>query len=164
MGRKRKSLVGQKFGNLTVTSPAPDHVTPCGQAKLNWNCRCDCGTELVVSAANLKQGYIEACKECRAKKVDITNSVTDCVQDIINHPIDPYVDIASAIICQAIHDYKYLLVYKKDKVNSKDKGGYSKSDLSAFFRSEWCDVLLRGIGSSMDGRGIMSAVKERCSR
>ena len=38
-------LSGQKLGKLTVIKRVEDHITPSGQHKQLWLCRCDCGNE-----------------------------------------------------------------------------------------------------------------------
>ena len=50
-------LSGQRFGLLTVTSRAPNK--PGGRAM--WNCKCDCGHDAVVQAANLRNGHSRSC-------------------------------------------------------------------------------------------------------
>lgn len=68
-------ITGQKFGRLTVLSRAGS--TPGGIAL--WNCKCDCGTEKVISGAHLRNGTTVSCgcynKELTKKSnsVDITN-------------------------------------------------------------------------------------------
>ena len=56
-------LIGQKFGKLTVVSRANDHITPKGQHKTQWYCRCDCGNEklIVVMATHLRTGHTTSC-------------------------------------------------------------------------------------------------------
>jgi hypothetical protein len=49
-------LDGQRFGALIVVSRAPNSG---GYAM--WNCRCDCGTELIVGGHRLRQGRKNRC-------------------------------------------------------------------------------------------------------
>ena len=42
-------LSGQKFGKLTVIKRVEDHITPSGQHKQLWLCRCDCGKDKTIS-------------------------------------------------------------------------------------------------------------------
>lgn len=51
------SLVGKKYGKLTVIKPAGK--SKCG-ARL-WQCRCDCGNEVVVQTAQLNNGRKTNC-------------------------------------------------------------------------------------------------------
>jgi hypothetical protein len=53
-----RDLTGQRFSRLTVISLDPER-TPAGKAR--WLCRCDCGTELVVTGGNLRSGNSESC-------------------------------------------------------------------------------------------------------
>lgn len=49
-------LTGQRFSRLVVISRAPNH----GRRTM-WNCRCDCGNEVVVRAENLQSGNSKSC-------------------------------------------------------------------------------------------------------
>lgn len=53
---KRLALTGQRFGKLTVVSPA-ENVG----ARTAWLCRCDCGNEVVVTTARLRDGRRTSC-------------------------------------------------------------------------------------------------------
>lgn len=57
-GRPRESLIGQKFGKLTVVDKAPDKNN-----RSAWYCKCDCGNpELVYVQSNrLKCGDTKSC-------------------------------------------------------------------------------------------------------
>lgn len=50
-------LTGQRFNNLLVIERAEN--TKGGSAR--WKCRCDCGNETIVSAANLKSNAVKSC-------------------------------------------------------------------------------------------------------
>lgn len=62
MGRTAKSLVGQKFGLLTVVEPAPSD----GGSK-KWICSCECGGTAVVLGSNLTRGHTTSCG-CKKKR------------------------------------------------------------------------------------------------
>jgi len=65
-----KDLSGQRFGLLTVESLAAK--TPDNHYA--WNCLCECGTRLVVRAANLQHGKRKSCGcVMRAKRSKGTN-------------------------------------------------------------------------------------------
>ena len=55
--RKYPSLVGQRFGKLTVIAQAES--SPSGRSK--WLCRCDCGNESIVFGNNLRRGTTVSC-------------------------------------------------------------------------------------------------------
>lgn len=59
----RKDMTGQKFNRWNVISYA---YSKDGLAF--WNCRCDCGTERVVSGANLRKGLSKSCGCLNAEK------------------------------------------------------------------------------------------------
>lgn len=54
---KRGSLKNQKFGRLLVLEDAGN--TDAGHSK--WNCRCDCGKEVVRTATSLKRSSNSSC-------------------------------------------------------------------------------------------------------
>src|ERR1700688_2020050 len=49
-------LIGQRFGALTVI----DRAGNCGKFAA-WKCRCECGSEVVVSGDKLRRGKRKAC-------------------------------------------------------------------------------------------------------
>lgn len=53
-----QNLVGNKFGRLTALSPAQRHAKT---GRTMWNCRCQCGNEVVVFSCNLKNGTSQSC-------------------------------------------------------------------------------------------------------
>ena len=59
MGRKREDLTGMKFGRLTVIS-LNEEVSK--QKRLSyWNCKCDCGNEVIVYGGHLKNSSTKSC-------------------------------------------------------------------------------------------------------
>ena len=54
-------LAGQKFGKLTVIKRVEDHITPSGQHKQLWLCRCDCGNEKIIRGESLRNGSTMSC-------------------------------------------------------------------------------------------------------
>lgn len=57
MSRPSASMIGQKFGRLTVINQAGvnKHRTRM------WNCLCDCGGHVVVSTSSLRSGNTQSC-------------------------------------------------------------------------------------------------------
>lgn len=60
----RSSLIGQRFGRLTVVAEAPRQSK---EARF-WLCRCDCGGEKIVRTWRLNSGYTKSCG-CLAREV-----------------------------------------------------------------------------------------------
>lgn len=59
-GRDRDSLIGKKFGRLTVVSYAGDeHIGSDNNTR--WVCMCDCGKETIVGRGKLKSGHTKSC-------------------------------------------------------------------------------------------------------
>lgn len=54
-------LTGQKYGRLTVLDRGPDRVRKSGRKIVQWNCICDCGNKIVVSASDLRRGHTQSC-------------------------------------------------------------------------------------------------------
>lgn len=65
--RKKIDLVNTRFGKLVVISEAPPKIYKDGNRKTCWNCRCDCGNDVVATSESLKKGYTTSCG-CEPKK------------------------------------------------------------------------------------------------
>lgn len=63
MGTRSPAPVGQRFGRLTVVADASAVGAPC-----QWRCVCDCGTERVYFAGNVRRGLSSSCG-CRKAEV-----------------------------------------------------------------------------------------------
>ena len=46
-------LTGHRFGRLTVLERADNYVSPLGQKKTRWVCKCDCGNETILTTTQL---------------------------------------------------------------------------------------------------------------
>lgn len=53
---KKIDLVGQRFGKLTVVSPAGKN-----NGGITWRCVCDCGQEAIVRSYFLRSGATKSC-------------------------------------------------------------------------------------------------------
>jgi hypothetical protein len=62
-----ENLTGQRFGRWLVLRIAPSKITPSGQPRTMWLCRCDCGLEKPVGAATLVTGTSSGCLDCYRK-------------------------------------------------------------------------------------------------
>lgn len=58
---KFEDLTGKRFSMLTVLYRTNDYIQPSGQHKRMWHCRCDCGIECDIRAADLKSGNTKSC-------------------------------------------------------------------------------------------------------
>ena len=54
--RKKLDLTGQRYGKLTVLSPAENIGS-----RTAWRCHCDCGREVVVRTNRLRSGHTSSC-------------------------------------------------------------------------------------------------------
>lgn len=62
-----KSIVGNQYGKLTVVSQANTKITKTGQHKIMWNCRCECGSVVIVEGSQLKSGKTQSCGCLKSK-------------------------------------------------------------------------------------------------
>lgn len=57
-----KDMVGQKFSRLTVLSRGIDEITPSGKTRfIRWECRCECGREVLTRGTSLRSGHTTSC-------------------------------------------------------------------------------------------------------
>lgn len=54
--RKRLSLIGQRFGRLTVVE-----MSSVVNNRTHWNCHCDCGKNKIIIGTKLTSGRINSC-------------------------------------------------------------------------------------------------------
>lgn len=73
---KAENLIGQTFGFLEVIDAAEDRVTPSGQKKKRWFCKCTlCGSHKVVCGQDLKRGTVKSCGCYRAYKGKLQRNI-----------------------------------------------------------------------------------------
>lgn len=69
-------------------------------------------------------------------------------------PTDPYERLASAIVLQAVKDYRNVL--KRLKINPDSRSAKAdKDELERFFRSQWYECL-----TSIDGEMLIEKLQE----
>ena len=54
MGRRRIDLTGQRFGRLVVIGRSEEK-------RSYWNCKCECGNEIIVRGDSLRSGHTKSC-------------------------------------------------------------------------------------------------------
>lgn len=54
-------MTGQRFGHLTVIGRSGTYISPNGQKKPTWECKCDCGNVTIVTGAALRRGKTKSC-------------------------------------------------------------------------------------------------------
>lgn len=69
-------ITGQKFGKLTVLNRAKSKVDKSGKHRTMWDCYCDCGNNITVSADYLKRSHCPSCG-CEATKNRIEKNRVD---------------------------------------------------------------------------------------
>lgn len=80
--RQPEDLTGRKFGRLTVLSRAESTTR-----RIKWNCRCDCGTEKVVSGENLRSGHTKSCGCILAERNQERFGTKENVRGMSNTPL-----------------------------------------------------------------------------
>lgn len=66
---KVKDLTGQRFGRLVAIEEAGRNKF----GKAIWKCKCDCGTEKIISSINLTSGNTQSCG-CLHKEISSINA------------------------------------------------------------------------------------------
>lgn len=62
MVQVKRDLTGENFGRLTVIKQCEDWIIPTTQKHIPmWHCKCECGNELNVRGADLKNGTTSSC-------------------------------------------------------------------------------------------------------
>lgn len=56
-----KELTGLRFGKLTVIKRTDDCVSANGHRCIQWLCKCDCGSTVVLKGSSLISGYNKSC-------------------------------------------------------------------------------------------------------
>lgn len=69
-------LTGKRFGRLTVVERVERKVYLSGSADTRWLCRCDCGTEKIVSSSRLRGGTLSCGCLQREKALHQANDLT----------------------------------------------------------------------------------------
>ncbi len=58
---QRKDLTGMVFGRLEVINRTDDYISPKGEHKSRWLCKCQCGNVTEVTGADLLRGDTKSC-------------------------------------------------------------------------------------------------------
>lgn len=82
-GSKLKSLVGNKYGRLTVQEffgYAGNYRGP------TWRCLCECGATCIVSRSNLKRGHTKSCG-CLSRELAAARKTTHGGRHLVEYTI-----------------------------------------------------------------------------
>lgn len=150
MGRPVASLVGQRFGNLTVVRRAdnPDN------RQTKWFCLCDCGQTCVAYGLNLKAGRTTSCG-CRKNEIGREQIRKEQMRqgsvslNNLKRDVDLYQDLANAIVAVAADDYRTAL---------EDEDEELQASLERFFHSDWYGML-----TNADADAILGALRKEYS-
>lgn len=134
-----KSIVGKRFGMLTVLQKAED------SGKKSWRmlCQCDCGKQCIVTKRMLYSGKAASCGcEERGRK-------TNAMYPLRLKGLDA---LADAIIERAAKDYRMAFMRYLKK---KEEGNLE--ELRRFFRSDWCEML-----TELDAELLIKRIEQDC--
>lgn len=64
----RSKMIGDRFGKLIVLAEDEPRRPPNGAPQRRFRCRCDCGTEMVVTGGHLRSGHTLSCGCIKAER------------------------------------------------------------------------------------------------
>lgn len=136
MSGKAMDLKGRQFENLTVLKRAESDYS----RQPKWVCECTCGNICIVQGRYLKSGATKSCgcMQRGTKPGEMTErnmrSPSESLSRLQTDGIYPYHNLANAIVCVAVDDYRTAL--------QQDDNELMKS-LEEFFSSDWFRILSR---------------------
>jgi len=68
-------LTGKQFGRLVVIRQVDSKLSPSGQIKRRWKCKCNCGNVVVVQQSNLRGGHTRSCGCLRREVVSLRRHI-----------------------------------------------------------------------------------------
>lgn len=120
-----KDITGMKFGSLTVIS-----MYKKIKNSMHWNCLCECGNEITVNGAKLRNGHTKSCGCYKIKRIKETNSRDHNYIDKGN--FYEVLDMKGDILFLVDKDKKYLVEEYRWKRNKYGYILHSSRD-GAFF-------------------------------
>lgn len=72
--KRNETMIGKRFGRLTVVGREKTYVAPCGTKRAMWKCLCDCGNEIVASTINLTSGNTKSCGCLKTERIVLFNT------------------------------------------------------------------------------------------
>jgi len=88
---KNVSLIGQKFGKLTVLYKDEIFIDLNGKHRSMWHCRCECGREKSIRRDGLTSGRTKSCGMCSndltGKKYDRLTALYKIKTDNVGHAV-----------------------------------------------------------------------------
>ena len=70
-------------------------------------------------------------------------------------------ELCAAILIQAVRDYQDLNKRRTASAGNKKSGKYSKNEITRFFNSRWCEILLETAGSNLSGSYILDLLQTK---
>ena len=136
MSGRAMDLKGRQFENLTVLGRAESDSS----RQPKWVCECACGNVCIVQGRYLKSGATKSCgcmqrgtKPGEMSEKDM-RSPSDSLYRLQTDGMSPYHNLANAIVCVAVDDYRTALQREDAEL---------MGSLDAFFSSDWFRILSR---------------------
>ena len=119
------NLAGQRFTRLTALSEVGSN-----RGQIQWLCQCDCGKQIIVSAARLQSGNVKSCG-CLKRDIAIAkqkNATAVVIRDgtsknILSHTTHSNTGIRGVSYNNSSHKYEAKLMYQ-GKI--RFRGSYSE--------------------------------------
>jgi hypothetical protein len=73
---KRHSYIGMRYGKLVPVAKAQPRIRKRGTPMLRFQCRCDCGNEIVAFAQDLVSGNTKSCGCSKQDGMNVTHGAT----------------------------------------------------------------------------------------
>ena len=94
----------KRYGRWLVIKEAASQVSPSGNTKAMWLCKCDCGTERAVAGADLRKGKSVSCG-CYSKELTLKRCLKHGSCD--SKPYKAWANIKNRCLSKGTPDYAY---------------------------------------------------------
>ena len=112
-----QNLQGNRYGILTVTSDYYIKKRKNGTQSTYWRCKCDCGNEVAVWAADLKNNHV---KSCGCLKMSIGELYVKEVAEDMHMFIESQVSFENLVGCGGrLLSYDFAIYSDLQKTNLK---------------------------------------------
>lgn len=117
MGRPLVDLTDMRFGRLHVEYRASDKISPSGVHSVMYHCKCDCGNEVIVWAAGLKNNHV---KSCGCLKMSIGELYVKEIAENMHMFIESQVSFENLVGCGGkLLSYDFAIYSDSQKTNLK---------------------------------------------
>ena len=119
---RRRDLVNQRFGKLTVISIDPNY-TPASGRHAKWLCQCECGAIVSVQSNHLLDGSASACSPMCKHRIPENTRIGRLTVLCPTHQRDP---INGAVLYECVCDCGEKLTVSSTELRAKRKSSCHK--------------------------------------